>query len=152
LGGWEEHKAFYHGHTYTGNPLACAVAIESLEKLERMERSGRLAEGAAWLGRSLEEAFAEHPNVRGLRQLGFAAAVDLGPGDPGSAWAPGERGGLCVCDEARRRGLVLRPLGDSVLIVPPLVIEHSEIDFLTTTLRAAIEAVAPSIPASKSSS
>lgn len=148
LGGWEEHKAFYHGHTYTGNPLACAVALESLAKLERMQRSGRLAEGAAWLGRSLEEAFAEHPNVRGLRQLGFAAAMDLGPCDPGSVWAPGDRGGLRVCEEARRRGLILRPLGDSVLIVPPLVIGHGEIDFLTTTLRAAIEAASPSIPAS----
>lgn len=146
LGAWEEHRAFYHGHTYTGNPLACAVALESLTKLELLQRSGRLTEGIAWLGQALENAFLGHPNVRGLRQLGFTAAVDFGPADSQCAWAPGERGALRVCHEARRRGLVLRPLGDSVLIVPPPVIDRSEIEFLTTTLRAALEAVAPGLP------
>lgn len=146
LGAWEEQRAFYHGHTFTGNPLGCAVALESLTKLERMIPTGRLAEGIEWFGQALEHSLFEHPYVRRVRQFGFAAAVDLGPSGQNTQWDPGRRGALRVCHEARRRGLVLRPLGDSVLIVPPLVINRDEINFITTTLNQSITTVAPSVP------
>lgn len=146
LGAWEEHRAFYHGHTFTGNPLGCAVALESLTKLENMIKSGRLVKGIEWFGQAVEKSLCNQPYIRAIRQLGFAAAVDLGPSDQNTKWAPGARGALQVCYEARRRGLVLRPLGDSVLIVPPLAISRDEINFLTTTLAQSIAALAPAIP------
>lgn len=146
LGAWEEHRAFYHGHTFTGNPLGCAVALESMTKLETMISCGRLAEGIAWFGEAVEKSLWNRPYVRAVRQLGFTAAVDLGPADANAKWSSGVRGALQVCYEARRRGLVLRPLGDSVLIVPPLAINRDEINFLTTTLAQSIATIAPSIP------
>ncbi|MFT3869502.1 MAG: adenosylmethionine--8-amino-7-oxononanoate transaminase [Nibricoccus sp.] len=146
LGAWEEHRAFYHGHTFTGNPLGCAVALESITKLEKFISSGRLAEGIAWFGEAVEKSLCHRLHVRAVRQLGFAAAVDLGPADANARWSPGVRGALQVCYEARRRGLVLRPLGDSVLLVPPLAINRDEINFLTTTLAQSIATIAPSIP------
>lgn len=147
LGAPEEQRTFFHGQTFTGNPLACAVALRSLAKLERLIADGHLQRRAAFLGEKLTEDFAGHPHVHSLRQLGFTAAIDLGPVDRTARWPAARRGAFQICLEARRRGLILRPLGDSILIVPPLVIDAEEIAFLCRTLREAIDAVAPKISA-----
>jgi adenosylmethionine-8-amino-7-oxononanoate aminotransferase len=143
LGAPEEQRTFFHGQTFTGNPLACAVALCSLAKLEPMIASGDVPRRAALLGTQLAQHFEKHPHVRGLRQLGFAAALDLGPANRSATWPAARRATFHICMEARRRGLILRPLGDSILIVPPIIINDREITFLCGTLRDAIDATAP---------
>ncbi len=141
LGPFDSGNGFYHGHTFTGNPLAACVALKSIEKLERLIGSGQLEETIAYFGRRFAAAFQAHPNVRNLRQRGLAAAIDLFAGEGRESWELNDRVGMQVCVEARRHGLLLRPLLDSILIVPPLIISHEEIDFLFEKLEAALDAV-----------
>ncbi|MGH7996105.1 MAG: aminotransferase class III-fold pyridoxal phosphate-dependent enzyme, partial [Opitutaceae bacterium] len=143
LGSYSSGRAFFHGHTFTGNPLAAAVALENIRKLRPIIRDGTLAGRIACFGRALDEAFADHPHVREIRQRGMAAALDLAPRE-GGAFDPDERAGLAVCLRARARGLLLRPLGDSLLLVPPLCLPDPEIRELVRRTAAALEDTFPS--------
>jgi len=137
IGRFSEGRTFFHGHTFSGNPLGCAVALASLSKLRALLDSGGPAESAAALGQGLLDRFAGLPHVKAVRQLGLAAAVDFAapPGRP--AWDIAARMGYRICLAARRHGLLIRPLGDSVLIVPPIVITPAETDHLLASLHAA---------------
>lgn len=146
LGSAEDNRSFFHGHTFTGNPLACAVALKSLEKLRRDGCEEAVQARADQLGRGLLDLFSGHPYVRSLRQRGLTAALELGPEPKRGHWSANQRSAFQICLEARKRGLVLRPLGDCVLLVPPQAIRRDELDFLLTTLRAALDAVAPRLP------
>lgn len=138
LGDFESGNGFYHGHTFTGNPLAARVALESLKKIRRLIESGQLSQTIDYFGKAFEQMVAGLENVSGARQRGMAAAIDLVPSDRVEPWRPNDRVGLEVCLAARKRGLLLRPLLDSILVVPPLVIENEEIDFLFANLEEAI--------------
>jgi adenosylmethionine-8-amino-7-oxononanoate aminotransferase len=140
---FEQGRTFFHGHTFTANPLACAVALASIEKLEPLVTSGTLAERIAAFGDIFAETFAEHPHVSAARQRGFTAAFELVPDSthPEIPYPPAARVGLQVCLEARRLGLLLRPLGNSLLFVPPPCCEADEFRFLCETTRAALDAV-----------
>ena len=140
LGTFDSGRAFIHGHTFTANPLACVVALKSIEKLESMISSGRLASTIDYFGERLRETFSGHPNVKAIRQHCLAAAIDLFPGtDSKDTWSLNDRKGMAVCIEARKHGILLRPLMDSLLIVPPLIISNEEIDFLLDNTKAAID-------------
>jgi adenosylmethionine-8-amino-7-oxononanoate aminotransferase len=133
LGSHESRRAFYHGHTFTGNPLAAAVALENIRKLRPLIAGGELRRRIAVFGRLLDRAFAGHPAVSEIRQRGLAAAIDLALPSPPSA----RRAGLRVSLRAREHGLLLRPLGDSLLLVPPLCLTDEELGQLADrTLRA----------------
>lgn len=130
----EPSRAFFHGHSYCGNPLGAAVAREVLavfrdeRVLERARsKAARVAEAFAELGRS--------PAVRSSRSLGMIGALDLA-GDAGYLASAGWR----VYDEARARGVYLRPLGDVVYVAPPLTIGDADLDDLLDRVRASIEA------------
>ncbi len=135
LGRYEEYKAFYHGHTFTGNPLGAAVALKSIEKLEARLADGSHAETLA----AFESAILHYGLGSGLfpvvRQRGLVAALEL-PKRPIT-----ERTGLKVALEARKLGLITRALGDTLLVVPPLVISAQEIDFLFQQLTRATQIV-----------
>lgn len=139
LGTFHSGKAFIHGHTFTGNPLAAAVSLASIAKLEPMIATGEIRRKIDLFGARLREIFGDHPNVGGLRQRGLAAAIDIVPrrGRP-DRFNPEERTGLKVCLRARDHRLLLRPLHDSLLLVPPLCLSEDEIDFLVTQTAAAI--------------
>jgi adenosylmethionine-8-amino-7-oxononanoate aminotransferase len=137
LGRFSEGRAFFHGHTFTGNPLACAVALASLRKLRALVADGTLARRAEWFGREMA-SFANHPHVAELRQRGFAAAIDLRRAD-GAPFPPDARVGLQVCLRAREHGLILRPLGDSLLLVPPLCLDEEELSALALRTRRALD-------------
>jgi len=138
---FEEGRTFFHGHTFTANPLACAVALASIQKLDTLTASGTLARRVAAFGRVFAEIFAGHPQIAGARQRGFTAALDLVPAAASpSRYPPAARVGLQVCLEGRRRGLLLRPLGDTLLLVPPPCCEEREFRFLCETTCAALEA------------
>jgi adenosylmethionine-8-amino-7-oxononanoate aminotransferase len=145
LGSFREQRAFYHGHTFSGNPLACAVARVSLAKLRSLLVSGRVAETIATLGTELESHFANHPNVAEVRQLGLTGAIDLVPRDRNLRWPADLRAGFQVTLAARKHGLVIRPLGDSLLIVPPIVATPDEVRHLARALHAALDEVLPGL-------
>ena len=130
LGDWSADRTFFHGHTFTANPLACAVALKNLEKLNALIASGALAQTIKDFGQFLSEALEKHPNVRQIRQYGLTAAIDLAPQKGQPQWPVEARMGWKVCLAARNHGLILRPLGDSLLIVPPLVISQEELHFM----------------------
>lgn len=134
LGRYGEYKAFFHGHTFTGNPLGAAVALCNITKLETMVDSGELAAAVerfdAFFCR-LREAL---PASFALRQRGMAGAVDLPSGDVN------QRRALAVSFTAREHGIIVRPLADTLLLVPPLIISQAELDFLFDGLVASLRA------------
>jgi adenosylmethionine-8-amino-7-oxononanoate aminotransferase len=144
LGAYSEGRAFFHGHTFAGNPLACAVALASLRKLRPLVVVGVLARRAAFFGRAFTTAFEGHAHVAAVRQRGFAAAIDLRRAD-GRPYEPDTRAGLQVCLRAREHGLILRPLGDSLLLVPPLCLEKHELDLLVERTWRAIDETLPDL-------
>ena len=137
MGRFSEGRTFFHGHTFSGNPLACAVALASLRKLRPLLASGAPEASADALGQGLLARFAGMAGVRAVRQLGLAAAIDFAAPAGHSAWPVDARTGYRICLAARRHGLLIRPLGDSVLIVPPIVISSAEVDHLLSALHAA---------------
>ncbi|MBA3421832.1 MAG: adenosylmethionine--8-amino-7-oxononanoate transaminase [Thermoleophilaceae bacterium] len=133
LGEFEELRAFFHGHTYTGNPLACAAALATLEVFEEERTLEHVAELDALLDEILEPVAALSA-VGEVRRRGLMCGIEL-TGFP-LGWRMGHR----VTLEARRRGAVVRPLGDVVILMPPLAIGASELRRLVDTVREAIVA------------
>jgi adenosylmethionine-8-amino-7-oxononanoate aminotransferase len=136
LGAHEEFKTFFHGHTYTGNPLACAAALASLEVFREERTLVRLQPKIRLLTELLEDVEAM-PEVREVRHRGLMVGIDLGKHDP--ALRMGHR----VVLEARRRGVIVRPLGDVIILMPPLTISKQELRRLVgvtaESIRAATE-------------
>ncbi len=135
LGEYEEFRTFFHGHTYTGNPLACAAALATLDVFEEERTLERLRPKIELLGDLLAGVEAM-PEVREVRRCGFMTGIEL---QPASA---ADRMGHRVTIEARRRGAIVRPLGDTVVLMPPLAIAPGELRRLVAITAAAIEAVA----------
>lgn len=139
LGAYSELKTFFHGHTFTGNPLACAAALASLDLfeadsvLERMQpKIGYMAERLAKL--------AQLDHVGDIRHIGLAAGIELvADKDLRTSYPWEERMGVKVCLEARRHGLFLRPLGNVVVIFPPLAISLEEMATLMDGVEASIK-------------
>jgi adenosylmethionine-8-amino-7-oxononanoate aminotransferase len=142
LGEYEELKTFFHGHTYTGNPLACAAALATLEIFEREDTLTALQPKIELLGELLGELVAPLAQVREVRRRGFMVGIELDD-------FPVElRMGHAVTTAARRRGAIIRPLGDVVVLMPPLAISEVQLRCLVQTTAAAIaEATAPALRA-----
>ena len=133
LGRHDEYRTFFHGHTYTGNPLACAAAIATLDVFEEERTLERLQPKIELLSRLLEP-IAGLPGVGEVRQRGFMAGIEL------EGFEPALRTGHKVTLEARTRGAIVRPLGDVVVLMPPLAIEVAELERLAGITREAIAA------------
>ena len=146
LGPFSEGKTFFHGHTFSGNPLGCAVARASLRKLQPMLASGQVAERADLLGREMAAAFAGQPHVRAYRQVGLTGSVEFKPSGA-DRWPTDTRAGYRVALAARRHGLVIRPLGDSILFVPPISIQADEVKHLVRAVRLAMAETLPTLKA-----
>jgi len=142
LGGPEEYRTFFHGHTYTGNPLACAAALANLDVFEQERTLERLQPKIALLRELLGE-IESMPEVAAVRGRGFMAGIDLGEHDP--ALRVGHR----VTLEARKRGAIIRPLGDVVVLMPPLSISESDLRrLLEITVESIGVACSGAVPAS----
>ena len=126
---------FYHGHSYGGNALACAVALRHLQLLDEQDVLAHVTDVAAHLGRRLDEQVAGRPGVAEVRRLGLMCGIELAP--PGGAVRWGRR----VCAGAVRRGVLLRPLGDVVVLMPPLTSTADELDRVVDVLCAALDDV-----------
>ena len=142
LGPYEEFRAFFHGHTYTGNPLGCAVALASL-RLFREERTlERLAPKIARLRERLAADLAPLEHVGDVRQQGFMVGIELVAERAGRVpYPPAARIGQRVVRAARTRGVILRPLGNVIVLMPALSIAPAELERLVDVAREAIEEV-----------
>ena len=145
LAPYEEFRAFFHGHTYTGNALACAVGLASLELFDDERNLEHLAPKIARLHERLAADVAPLAHVGDVRQQGFMVGIELVRERTTRApYPPAARVGHRVVLAARARGVVLRPLGNTIVLMPPLAIRPAELDELLDVTRDAIaEATGP---------
>jgi adenosylmethionine---8-amino-7-oxononanoate aminotransferase len=142
LGEPEEFRAFYYGHTYTGNPLAAAVATANLQVFCDEQVIARTQPLISQLKAGLAKCFAAHPHVADIRQWGMMAGVEL-MDDPATRRAfPYERlTGARAARAARKSGFLIRPLGDVMVFMPPLSITATEIDLLLDATLAGVNEI-----------
>jgi adenosylmethionine-8-amino-7-oxononanoate aminotransferase len=130
-----EGKTFYHGHTYTGNPLACAAALASVDLFEKNNLVNSVKSKSAELTRMLEE-LRTLPHVGEIRQKGFMVGIELvADRRTKQPFDPKQRVGSEVCMKLRSHGVLLRPLGDVVVMMPPLAIEVQDLQEIVDALR-----------------
>ena len=141
LGSYAESRTFFHGHTYGGNPLGAAVALATLDVFDQEQTLATLPPKVARLAGHLER-ISRRPHVGDVRQRGLIGAVELvrdrAAKEP-YPWA--ERRGIRVCDHARTQGVLLRPLGNVLVIMPPLAITLDELDRICAAVEEGIIAV-----------
>lgn len=138
LGEYKEFKSFFHGHTYSANPLACAAALANLEifekerTLEKLEPKIRLLAEELWKMRRLA-------HVGDVRQVGFMVGIELvRDAKTKEPYPLEEKRGFRVTLAARRKGVIIRPLGNVIVLMPPLSIKKSE---LRTLCRVVFESI-----------
>jgi adenosylmethionine-8-amino-7-oxononanoate aminotransferase len=142
LGKVEEGRTFYHGHTYTGNPLCCAAALASLDLFEREQTLSQLQPKIAEIAQGLRR-FASLELVGDIRQCGFMVGIELVSNKQMRLpFQPGQSVTARVVREVRRRGAIIRPLGDTLVLMPPLAISHEELRMLLQMVYEAIASVA----------
>lgn len=133
-GDYEEQKTFFHGHSYTGNPLGCAVALESLRLMEERRIVEEVKAKADYVSRKLA-ALSDRPFVGDIRQQGLMIGIELVRSKMTKQpfeWS--ERIGVQVSSRARELGMLTRPLGNVVVFIPPLVSSIEELDAMTDIL------------------
>ena len=141
LGEYSDLKTFFHGHTFTGNPLACAVALENIAIFERENLLSQLQPTIEHFKNRLQ-AFYKLPHVGDVRVCGFAAGVELMKNPNTNTPYPfEEKVGIRVCKEALTRGAILRPLVNTIVLMPPLQISIPELDTLLDIIYASIDVV-----------
>lgn len=142
LAPYEEFRAFFHGHTYTGNALACAVAIASLDLFARDRVVERAAGNADQLGKLLDEQILTLDHVREVRRWGLMVGIELVEDRAADrAFPTAARVPQKIVVEARRRGVIIRPLGNVLVMMPPLSASSDELAKLVGVTREAILAV-----------
>jgi adenosylmethionine-8-amino-7-oxononanoate aminotransferase len=141
LGKFDEGRTLHHGHTFSGNPLASAAALASLEVFDEEQTLAKLPAKIDRLGEHLCR-LAEHPHVSTTRQRGLIGALELTPNKAlGAPYRFEERRAWRVCRETLSKGVWLRPLGDVLYVMPPLAITLEELDIVMNTLSDAIDTV-----------
>jgi adenosylmethionine-8-amino-7-oxononanoate aminotransferase len=132
LGSAASGRTFFHGHTYTANPLCCAAALANLALMHERATVARAAEVGSRLGAALQPV-AAYDGVAEVRRIGTMTGIEVR--------SVGERTGFEVCRAARRRGVIVRPLGDVVVLMPPLGIADDELDELVSVVDESIREV-----------
>jgi adenosylmethionine-8-amino-7-oxononanoate aminotransferase len=142
LGQPSEGKTFYHGHTYTGNPLGCAAAIANLDLMARNDTVGNVARHAPELAAMLEP-INELPHVGDVRQKGYMVGVELVKDKrTKERFDPAMRVAHGVCQRIRSRGVILRPLGDVIVLMPPPAMGVDDLERIVSAVRAEVAALA----------
>jgi len=140
LGGYEEFKTFFHGHSFTGNQLGAAASIASLDILNT---SASLTSRAR-----LEENFAKelqslwkHKNVGDIRRVGLVAGIELVKNwQTREPFEPRDRAGIRVCEEMAKRGVLTRPVGSVIVLMPPYCTTAAQIKKIAAVLHESITA------------
>ena len=138
LGRYEEYKTFFHGHSYTANPLGCAAALGTLSIFEGEDIPARVSALSAIMAMSLSR-LAGQPNVGDIRQKGLMAGIEIVADRKTKERFPPElRLGQKMVRKAREKGILLRPLGDVIVLMPPLSSTESEVEGLVDVTAWAI--------------
>jgi adenosylmethionine-8-amino-7-oxononanoate aminotransferase len=141
LGDYSQYRTFFHGHTYTGNALACAAGIASLDVFEKDGVLGRIAQLESLLRERLA-AVARMPHVGEVRQRGLMVGIELvADRAMRQAYPAAERRGGQVCLAARKRGVWIRPLGDVIVLMPPYCISDESLARLVAAVEQGIAEV-----------
>ncbi len=141
LGEYGEQKTFFHGHTYTGNPLACAAGLANLELFDRDMTLPAMQPKIEILSKRLRD-ISDMDHVGDVRQKGFMVGIELVKNrSTGEPYPWDQAIGAKVCIAARKKGLIIRPLGDVVVLMPPLVIKENELGLLVDVVKECIEEV-----------
>jgi adenosylmethionine-8-amino-7-oxononanoate aminotransferase len=142
LGEYSEFKTFFHGHTYTGNPLGCAAALASLELFGREQIIENMQPRVAYIRKRMDDEFLPLPHVSDARQWGYMVGIELVE-DKGTRrnYPVARRIGHKVILEARKHGVMIRPLGDVIVLMPPLSITDDELKTLLDVVLASIRGV-----------
>ncbi len=139
LGEYAEFKTFFHGHSYTGNPLGCAAAIANLDIFESEDTLTQLQHKIQFVKDTIK-TWKDWPYVGEIRQAGFMIAIELVADKKNKTpFALEKRIGGRVCEAAKSRGLILRPLGNVVVLMPPLSIEMTDLEQMLLILGNAIQ-------------
>ncbi len=136
------NEELVHGYTYSGHPVACAVALKNLEVIEREKLVARVKNGIGpYLHRRLHETFDDHPIVGEVRGVGLLAAIELVPDRKKRAFFPLDPGavGTHCRNYCFNSGLVSRAIRDTMVLAPPFVISESEVEEIISKLKAAID-------------
>jgi adenosylmethionine-8-amino-7-oxononanoate aminotransferase len=128
-------RTLYHGHSYSGNALGAAVALRHLELIDAYDVLANVRERSDELRALLDDRIVSLPEVADVRLRGLMAGVELAPPRDGMRW------GRRVCAAAVERGVLIRPLGDVVVLMPPLTVTSEEIHRIVHTLSEAIDEV-----------
>jgi len=140
LGDFKDRRTFYHGHTYTGNPLACAAALAAIGIFERDRVLEKTRKKIHLMGNLLQDFYAID-EVGDIRTCGFIAGMELVKNPSTKEPFPADqRMGHRVALEARRRGVIVRPLGDILVLMPPLSITEAELETLVAAYVEATKA------------
>lgn len=141
LGEFRELKTFFHGHTYTGNQLACAAAIANIDLFKKEKTLQTMHKKIELFGQELDK-IKEFHHVGDIRQKGFMAGVELVKNKRTKEPYPLEdKMGWKVCLKARENGLIIRPLGNVVVLMPPLSISQQELKSLVRITAEAVSVV-----------
>jgi adenosylmethionine-8-amino-7-oxononanoate aminotransferase len=141
LGEYEEKRTFFHGHSYTGNPLACAAAAANLRVMKQEKVLEKLQGKIQFLSEALKE-YEELEHVGDIRQLGMMVGIELVVDKATKEEYPFEdKIGINVTKEARSRGLIIRPLGNVIVLMPPLSISQDELSEILSITYHSIKAV-----------
>ena len=142
LAPYEDFVAFFHGHTYTGNPLACAAGLASLDVFDQEQTMTHVQGLARVLGEKLEREIAPLAHVGDIRRRGLMTGIELVQDRATRATYPSAaRIGHRVCDAVRKHGVILRPLGPVIVLMPPLSLRMDELDLLVSATAKAIREV-----------
>ncbi|MCA8992670.1 MAG: adenosylmethionine--8-amino-7-oxononanoate transaminase [Planctomycetaceae bacterium] len=141
LGAPSECRTFFHGHTYTGNPLACAAALASLDLFQKNNVLANVHSNAKAIAEELSR-LTSHPHVAEVRQRGMMVGIELVQSrDPLTPFPSELRLGHQVIIEARKRGVIIRPLGDVIVLMPAPAMPEEQVRRLCRETIAAIETV-----------
>ena len=139
LGEYRDLKTFFHGHTFTGNPLACAVALENIAIFEREHLLSKLQPKIEHFRNRLQDFYALQ-HVGDIRVCGLAGGIELMKNpDTSTPYPFEEKVGIRVCKAALTHGAILRPLVNTIVLMPPLGISIGELDALLNIVWTAIE-------------
>lgn len=141
LGPYEDFKTFYHGHSYTGNQLGCAAANAVLDIFQK-EKVLETIQPKIRFFESLVKPLWELPIVGDIRQLGFMVGIELVKDrKTAEPFPPGEQTGHRVILEARKKGVIIRPLGDTIVLMPHLSFSEQELQTLVEVTHQSIKKV-----------
>ncbi len=141
LGAYGEFKTFFHGHSYTGNQLGCAAALASLQVFEDEQTLKALQPKCAQLRAGLE-AMRQLPHVGDVRHIGMIGAIELFQDVAAKKPFPlTDRMGIKVCMEMRGRGVLTRPIGNTIVLMPPYCIRDEQLDRVMSVLAESVQSV-----------